>query len=76
MTTRDIQITERQLDIVRSLARGDSSEQTAKELGISVRTVKQHCDVLRAKLNVPRRRQIPEAYMRVFGVDPFPRPTK
>jgi len=35
--------------------------------------VKAHCDTLRQKLGVERRRQIPGAYYRLTGNDPFMR---
>ena len=41
------------------------------ELGISPRTAKAHCDVLRQKLGVPRRRQIPVAFRLLTGEDPL-----
>ena len=41
------------------------------ELGISPRTAKAHCDTLRLKLGVPRRRQIPLAYRILTGEDPL-----
>ena len=39
--------------------------------GISPRTAKAHCDVLRQKLGVPRRRQIPAAFKALTGEDPM-----
>ena len=42
-----------------------------ERLFISPRTVKAHCDVLRQKLGVSRRRQIPVAYRLLTGVDPL-----
>ena len=46
-------------------------EQARAQLGISPRTAKAHCDVLRQKLGVPRRRQIPAAYRALTGDDPL-----
>jgi DNA-binding CsgD family transcriptional regulator len=43
----------------------------AERLGISPRTVRMHCDALRVRLGVPHRRQIPYAYRRILGADPF-----
>jgi DNA-binding CsgD family transcriptional regulator len=62
--------TPRQLQIVALIAAGRSNEEIAADLGISARTVRAHCDILRAKLAV-RRRGIPSAYREVTGLDPF-----
>jgi DNA-binding CsgD family transcriptional regulator len=64
-------ITDRQRQIVELIAAGCSNEEVAEHLGISARTVKAHCDTLRRKLGVERRRQIPAAYLRLTGADPF-----
>ena len=63
--------TRRQLEVVALLAAGCSADEMAARLGISSRTVRAHCDVLRAKLRVTRRRQIPAAFVSRTGVDPF-----
>ena len=47
-------LTERQLQIVVLIARGCSNDEVGERLGISPRTAKAHCDVLRQKLGVPR----------------------
>ena len=65
-----ISFTPRQRQIVALLARGCCGVEIAEQLGISARTVKAHCDVLREKLGV-RRREIPYAYRRVTGRDPL-----
>jgi LuxR family transcriptional regulator, maltose regulon positive regulatory protein len=64
-------LTERQLQIVALIARGCSNDEVGTRLGISPRTVKAHCDVLRQKLGVPRRRQIPAAFKALTGEDPL-----
>ena len=66
-------LTERQLQIVALIARGCSNDEVGERLGISPRTAKAHCDALRQKLGVPRRRQIPAAFKALTGEDP-PRP--
>jgi ATP/maltotriose-dependent transcriptional regulator MalT len=66
-------ITERQREIIELIAQGLSNEEMSQELGISPRTAKAHCDVLRQKLGVPRRRQIPLAYRLLTGDDPLAR---
>src|SRR5881394_359123 len=66
-------LTERQLEIVALIARGCSNDEVGRRLGISPRTAKAHCDVLRQKLGVPRRRQIPAAFKALTGEDPLAR---
>jgi len=63
-------LTERQLQIVVLIARGCSNDEVGERLGISPRTAKAHCDVLRQKLGVPRRRQIPAAFKALTGEAP------
>ena len=65
-------ITDRQRQVVELIAAGCSNEEVGERLGISPRTAKAHCDVLRQKLGVPRRRQIPVAYRLLTGDDPLP----
>ena len=64
-------ITDRQREVIQAIAQGLSNEEVGQELGISPRTAKAHCDVLRQKLGVPRRRQIPLAYRLLTGEDPL-----
>ena len=64
-------ITDRQRQVVELVAAGLSNEEIGERLGISPRTVKAHCDVLRQKLGVARRRQIPVAYRLLTGIDPL-----
>jgi ATP/maltotriose-dependent transcriptional regulator MalT len=64
-------ITDRQRKVIELIAQGLSNEELSQELGISPRTAKAHCDVLRQKLGVPRRRQIPLAYRLLTGDDPL-----
>jgi ATP/maltotriose-dependent transcriptional regulator MalT len=64
-------ITARQRQVVQLIAAGCSNEEVGSRLGISPRTAKAHTDALRQKLGVPRRRQIPAAYMAVTGDDPL-----
>ena len=66
-------ITERQRQVVELIAAGCSNEEVGTRLGISPRTAKAHCDVLRQKLGVPRRRQIPGAYRTLTGETPSPK---
>ena len=64
-------ITERQRQVVALIAAGCSNEEVGQRLGISPRTAKAHCDALRQKLGVARRRQIPVAYRNKTGRDPL-----
>ena len=66
-------LTERQLQVIELIARGCSNEEVGMRLGISPRIAKAHCDVLRQKLGVPRRRQIPAAFRTLTGEDPLSR---
>ncbi len=72
-TDRPYGLTERQLQVIELIARGCSNEEVGDCLGISARTAKAHCDVLRQKLGVPRRRQIPAAFRTLTGEDPLSR---
>jgi DNA-binding CsgD family transcriptional regulator len=64
-------LTDRQREVIVLIAQGLSNEEIGQELGISPRTAKAHCDVLRHKLGVPRRRHIPLAYRLLTGDDPL-----
>jgi ATP/maltotriose-dependent transcriptional regulator MalT len=64
-------ITSRQRQVVELIAQGLSNDEVGVALGISSRTAKAHCDVLRQKLGVPRRRQIPVAFRLLTGEDPL-----
>ncbi len=66
-----VTLTERQRQVVTLIAQGCSNVEIAERLGISPRTAKAHCDVLRQKLGVTRRRQIPAAYRALTGDDPL-----
>jgi ATP/maltotriose-dependent transcriptional regulator MalT len=66
-----LSITTRQRQVIELIAQGLSNEEIGHERGISPRTAKAHCDVLRQKLGVPRRRQIPLAYRLLTGEDPL-----
>ena len=72
LAKRPLAITERQRQVVELIAAGCSNAEVGTVLGISPRTAKAHCDALRQKLGVARRRQIPVAYRRRTGRDPLP----
>jgi ATP/maltotriose-dependent transcriptional regulator MalT len=67
----DTRFTERQREVVELIAAGCSNEEIGRRLGISPRTAKAHSDVLRQKLGVRKRRQIPAAYRLLTGDDPL-----
>jgi ATP/maltotriose-dependent transcriptional regulator MalT len=71
LTDRGVRITERQREVVELIAAGMSNDEVGVRLGISSRTAKAHSDVLRQKLGVARRRQIPVAYRLLTGEDPL-----
>jgi DNA-binding CsgD family transcriptional regulator len=71
LLNRPLALTDRQRQVVELIAAGCSNEEIGGRLGISPRTVKAHCDVLRRKLGVSRRRHIPAAYRALTGDDPL-----
>jgi DNA-binding CsgD family transcriptional regulator len=71
MVERRRSITDRQRQVIALIAAGYSNDEVSERLGISPRTVKAHCDVLRQKLGVRRRRQLPIAYRILTGDDPL-----
>ena len=71
VASTDLSITDRQRQVVELIAAGCSNEEVGAQLGISPRTAKAHCDTLRHKLGVARRRQIPVAYRTLTGRDPL-----
>jgi ATP/maltotriose-dependent transcriptional regulator MalT len=73
LTKVSTSITERQRQVIELIAAGCSNEEVGERLGISPRTAKAHCDVLRQKPGVARRRQIPVAYRLLTGDDPLSR---
>ena len=69
LNERAPKITKRQREVVELIAAGMSNDEVGERLGISPRTAKAHSDVLRQKLGVSRRRQIPVAYRLLTGED-------
>lgn len=74
LTEPPVALTDRQRQVVELIAEGCSNDEVSTRLGISPRTAKAHCDVLRHKLGVKRRRQIPLAYRALTGRDPLAAP--
>lgn len=66
-----LHLTRRQQQMVACVAAGMTESEIAEHLAISPRTVRMHCDVVRARLAVERRRQIPAAYREITGLDPL-----
>ena len=64
-------LSERAPNITKRQAEVHDLHEVGERLGISSRTAKAHSDVLRQKLGVPRRRQIPVAYRLLTGDDPL-----
>jgi DNA-binding CsgD family transcriptional regulator len=54
-------LTERQREVALGVERGLTNEEIAAKLDISPRTVKAHCEAVKHKLGVARRRLIPPA---------------
>jgi ATP/maltotriose-dependent transcriptional regulator MalT len=71
LSERAPKLTERQREVVELIAAGMSNDEVGERLGISPRTAKAHSDVLRQKLGVSRRRQIPVADRLITGEDPL-----
>jgi DNA-binding CsgD family transcriptional regulator len=63
--------TERQRQVIQLIAEGCSNDEIAVRLGVTARTAKAHCDCLRTKLGVTRRRYIPLAFRSITGEDPM-----
>jgi non-specific serine/threonine protein kinase len=63
--------TERQRQVVQLIAEGCSNIEIAARLGVSPRTAKAHSDILRSKLGVEKRRQIPLAFRDATGENPL-----
>ena len=54
-------LTPRQVQIVRMIDQGMTYEEMGEALGVSPSTVKAHTNTLRYKLNVKKKRHIPQA---------------
>lgn len=60
-------LTPRQAQIVRLIDQGMTYEEIGETLGVTASTVKAHTNTLRYKLNVKKKRHIPQA-LRAAGV--------
>ena len=68
---RKVALSPRQHQVLILVAAGLTGGEIARELSISSRTVRMHCDALRVKLGVPKRRLLPAAYRAITGEDPL-----
>lgn len=66
-----IHLSHRQRQVVGLIAAGLTNDETAQLLGISPRTARAHVEAVKEKLRVRRRREIPSAFRRITGQDPF-----
>lgn len=66
-----VELSHRQRQVLLLLATGLTDEEIGPQLGISPRTARAHVEALKRKLGVARRREIPSAYHRLTGKDPF-----
>jgi DNA-binding NarL/FixJ family response regulator len=69
--TEGLRFTGRQRQVVQLIAEGCSNAEIADRLGVSPRTAKAHSDILRTKLQVSKRRQIPLAFRDATGENPL-----
>ena len=69
--TEGLRFTGRQRQVVQLIAEGCSNVEIAERLGVSPRTAKAHSDILRSKLRVNKRRQIPLAFRDATGENPL-----
>ena len=53
---RTVSLSRRQRQVLVRVAAGRTNAEIARELAISPRTVRMHCDALKVKLGVPKRR--------------------
>ena len=70
-----IRLSTRQSEVLALIVDGFTDAEAGDRLGISPRTVRMHADVLRAKLGVARRRQLPLAYRRMRSLGYIIEPT-
>jgi DNA-binding NarL/FixJ family response regulator len=70
----ELHFTERQKEVIRLIAVGFTAQEMGTFLGISERTAKAHCDVVRRKCGCYWRREVPIVYMILTGDNPFPQP--
>lgn len=72
-TERHLVVSPRERQLVLLLAMGKSEAECATDMEVKISTVKNTANTLRYKLGVRTRREIPMAYWRQTGDDPFPK---
>jgi DNA-binding CsgD family transcriptional regulator len=70
-----VNLSERQNQVLSLLADGLTDNEIGLRLGISPGTSRAHVEALKQKLGVARRREIPSAFHRLTGMDPFEKET-
>src|SRR6266516_5583000 len=66
-----VELSRRQTQVLVFVADGLTNDEIGQRLGISARTARSHVDALKQKLGVARRREVPSAYHRLTGLNPF-----
>lgn len=66
-----VTLSRRQKQVLPLVADGLTDDEIGRRLGISPRTARAHVEALKNKLGVARRREIPGAFHRLTGMDPF-----
>jgi DNA-binding CsgD family transcriptional regulator len=66
-----VELSHRQKQVLTLVAAGLTDDEIGPRLGISPRTARAHVEALKSKLGVARRREIPSAFHRLTGKDPF-----
>jgi DNA-binding CsgD family transcriptional regulator len=66
-----VQLSQRQKEVLPLLAEGLTDSEIGRRLEISARTARAHVEALKRKLGVERRREIPGAFHKLTGCDPF-----
>ncbi len=69
----EAELTEREVDVLKLVARGESNPKIAEELSITVNTVKVHLRNILSKLQLENRTQIATYALQSGLVDPMPR---
>lgn len=60
-------LTDREIQVARLVEEGLTNKEVGERLGITERTAKAHCDMIRFKIGISRRRLIPKV-LRDLGI--------